>query len=260
MAQQTQIGRVGEAWHAFTSRFPTVVSLAAADQADVIRAWRGLGYNRRAINLWRAARAIVEEHGGLVPRSVSGLESLPGVGPYTARAVAAIAYGTPVGAVDTNVRRVLSRAVTGSISGIGGRELQALADTATPRDRAADWTHAVMDVGATYCRTSRPACGSCPAAACCRYAATGGAEEEPRDRIASRAGRAGGGFPATSRWLRGRILDELRDVEPGRWRVLVPPIGLHDASAVAVSLAALAADGLAEVDQGSPLRARLPIG
>ncbi len=260
MAQQTQIGRVGEAWVAFTSRYPTVVSLAAADQAEVIRAWRGLGYNRRAINLWRAARVIVDEHGGMVPRSVAGLESLPGVGPYTARAVAAIAYGTPVGAVDTNVRRVLSRAVSGSISGLAGRELQTLADAASPRDRAADWTHAVMDVGATFCRTSRPVCGACPVAAWCRYAATGGAEEGLREGVPSRAGRAGGGFAATTRWLRGRILDELRDAEPGRWRVLDPPIGSHDASAVAVSLAALAADGLAEIDEASPLRARLPIG
>ena len=88
-------------------RFPTVETLAAATPADVLRAWQGLGYNRRALNLWRAARRIVDEHGGRVPADLAALESLPGVGPYTARAVAALAFGLPVGAVDTNVRRVL---------------------------------------------------------------------------------------------------------------------------------------------------------
>ena len=95
--------------------FPTIADLAAASPADVLRAWRGMGYNRRALNLWRAARIVVEEHGGELPSDVAALERLPGIGPYTARAVAAIAFRTPVGAVDTNVRRVLGRAIGGAI-------------------------------------------------------------------------------------------------------------------------------------------------
>ena len=113
MAQQTQATRAGEAWTRFMDAFPTVASLAAATPADVLRAWHGLGYNRRALNLWRAARTIVEVHGGTVPADLDALRALPGVGPYTARAVAAIAFGMAVGAVDTNVRRVIGRIVAG---------------------------------------------------------------------------------------------------------------------------------------------------
>jgi A/G-specific adenine glycosylase len=101
MAQQTQIVRVGEAWGEFTATFPSFERLAAATLADVLRAWRGLGYNRRALNLWRAAKVVVDEHGGRLPDDVEALERLPGIGPYTARAVAAIAFGAAVGAVDT---------------------------------------------------------------------------------------------------------------------------------------------------------------
>ena len=188
MAQQTQIGRVSEAWAAFLAAFPTIAALADATPADVLRAWRGLGYNRRALNLWRAARVVVEEHGGELPRDVAALERLPGIGPYTARAVAAIAFGLPVGAVDTNVRRVLARALTGSRDGLPAKELQRVADESVPRARPADWTHALMDVGATFCRPTAPRCGDCPARAQCRYAATAGAAEHAPAR--GRARRA----------------------------------------------------------------------
>ena len=115
--QQTQVARGGPAWEAFVARFPTVEALAAASPADVLRAWRGLGYNRRAISLQRAARIVVGELGGEFPRDVAGLERLPGVGPYTARAIASIAFALPVGAVDTNVRRVLGRVGRGRSRG-----------------------------------------------------------------------------------------------------------------------------------------------
>src|SRR5213078_2182325 len=113
-AQQTQIGRVTEAWRRFLDRFPSIDALAAASTADVLRAWRGLGYNRRALNLQRCARVVVESYGGMLPRDVRLLEQLPGIGPYTARAVAAIAFGQSVGPVDVNVRRVLTRVTGGS--------------------------------------------------------------------------------------------------------------------------------------------------
>jgi A/G-specific adenine glycosylase len=113
MAQQTQAARAAEAWGRFLAEFPTVRALAAASPAAVLRAWRGLGYNRRALALRRAAIAIVEDHGGHVPSDLEALLRLPGVGPYTARAIAALAFGRRVGAVDVNVRRVLNRAVGG---------------------------------------------------------------------------------------------------------------------------------------------------
>jgi A/G-specific adenine glycosylase len=258
MAQQTQITRVGEAWERFVAAFPSFERLAAASPADVLRAWRGLGYNRRALNLWRASRAVVEEHGGELPRDVAALERLPGIGPYTARAVAAIAFGQPIGAVDTNVRRVLGRVVTGSSEGTPPAEMQRLADAAVPPDRPADWTHAVMDVGATFCRPTRPACEPCPAKSWCRYAAAAGegaAEPVARRRSGSEAAPA---FSVSSRWLRGRILDRLRDAAPPGWNRFDGAIGEHGDEVVLGALVTLAAEGLAELDPADPRLARLP--
>ena len=250
MAQQTQIGRVADAWVDFLYAFPTIQALADASPADVLRAWRGLGYNRRALNLWRAARVVVDEHGGELPREVAGLERLPGIGPYTARAVAAIAFATPVGAVDTNVRRVLGRVLAGSRDAFGRAESQRIADESVPPERPGDWTHALMDVGATLCRASAPACDRCPAVAHCRYAVTGGSEEaaRPPGRVES--------FPSTSRWLRGRILDGLRD--GAGWVDLAAPIGEHSREAIEAALEDLASEGLVERDGAVGLRARLP--
>jgi A/G-specific adenine glycosylase len=267
MAQQTQVARAGEAWLRFMDRFPTVVDLATAAPAEVLRAWQGLGYNRRAINLQRAARVIVERHGGRVPADLQSLQALPGVGPYTARAVGAIAFGLQVGAVDTNVRRVLGRIVAGDPTAIRPSDLQTVADMAVPSDRPADWTHAIMDVGASLCRPRRPDCGGCPAQPWCRFVMqdrTGGetirvvSRGGPRQRSAPKA------FAQTSRWLRGRIVDRLRAVPDGAWMVVVGPIGVHDRGAVGTALAALGREGLVElgpVDPGATgRRARLPIG
>jgi A/G-specific adenine glycosylase len=252
MAQQTQISRVEEAWTQFLATFPTIHALAAATPADVLRAWRGLGYNRRGLNLWRAARIVVDEHGGELPREVASLERLPGVGPYTARAVAAIAFGMPVGAVDTNVRRVLGRLLAGTRDALTGHELQSLADASVAAAQPAAWTHALMDLGATVCRAQSPACATCPVRDGCRYAATGGAGEQARSTPAHEAP-----FPATSRWLRGRILDSLRD--GSGWVDVDARIGQHERPTVEVALADLAADGLIERADGDALRARLPV-
>jgi len=256
MAQQTQVARVGEAWLSFMATFPSIRVLAKAAPADVLRAWRGLGYNRRGLNLWRAARVVVEDHAGELPRDVAALERLPGVGPYTARAVAAIAFGMRVGAVDTNVRRVLGRVVAGSRDAVHGRELQALADALVPPDEPAAWTHALMDLGATICRAQTPVCAGCPVRAFCRYAAADGAGEQARAQARARPAREAP-FPSTSRWLRGRILDSLRDGSD--WVDVDDRIGQHDRPAVEVALADLAADGLIERADGNALRARLPV-
>ena len=262
MAQQTQVSRADEAWQVWMRRFPTIEALAAASTADVIRQWAGLGYNRRAVNLQRAARLIVDRHGGRVPSDLASLQALPGVGPYTARAVAATAFGEPVGAVDTNVRRVLGRVAAGDACVLSDRELQALADRVVPRRRPAAWTHALMDLGATVCRPRVPRCLECPARAWCAYARTGGSGERRRAGVARRGPSAAGAsvatpFPSTSRWLRGRIVERLRDA--GGWLAFEEPIGGHGLRAVHAAIHALARDGLAEVDgTGEGIRARLP--
>lgn len=267
MAQQTQAARAAEAWTGWMARFPSVEALAEAPVADVLRAWAGLGYNRRAVHLHRAARAIVEQHGGQVPSDVAALEALPGVGPYTARAVAAIAFGVPVGAVDVNVGRVLGRLVAGGPEALSPSAMQALADAWVPEDRAGPWTHALMDVGQRVCRAQRPNCADCPAIAWCAYAA-GVRPAEPSPG----AGKAGGTstratgsrqrrpeppFGATNRWLRGRIVDRAR--EATGWTRFDEPLGDHELPAVRTAVLALAREGLLEVrETPSGLEARLP--
>jgi A/G-specific adenine glycosylase len=256
MAQQTQVGRVGPAWAAFMTRFPTVDSLAEASPAEVIRAWAGLGYNRRALNLRAAAQVIVARHGGNVPADLAQLEALPGVGPYSARAVGSIAFGMEVAAVDTNVRRVVGRIVMGH-EAVPAAELQLAANELVPNGRAADWTHAVMDVGATFCGMREPCCTDCPARTWCRFAGTplGTARLVPA-AVTSPAAL----FPSSQRWLRGRIVARLREAETSQWLRFRGDIGKHGASAVQAALAKLADEGLLERHPDDPQLARLPIG
>jgi A/G-specific adenine glycosylase len=258
MAQQTQAVRAAERWERFMTRFPTVEALADASLADVLREWQGLGYDRRGRDLWRAARAIVADHGGRVPHDLATLETLPGVGPYTARAVAALAFDMPVGAVDTNVRRVLGRIVTGEpVATMTTREMQSLADDAVPPGRSGAWTHALMDIGATICRAASADCEICPAQAWCRFAAAGAVVTRPVGVARERAAP----FVTTNRWLRGRILDRLRGAPERAWTTFDEPLGTHDSAAVDLALDALAADGMVELDAthttGGPRRARL---
>jgi A/G-specific adenine glycosylase len=223
-----------------------------------------MGYDRRALNLRRAAQVIVAEHGGRVPSDIAVLEALPGIGPYTARAVASIAFGQRVGAVDTNVRRVLARALglDGPTVTPASRDLQATADASVDPDRPADWTHAVMDLGATVCKPRTPVCEACPIAAWCRFAALGPPEPGPSRRhvrasTAARAARPRPAFTATTRWLRGRILDRLRAAIDPAWTRIDGPIGIHDQGAVTAALVTLAAEGLIELDPADRRRARL---
>ena len=254
MAQQTQIGRVGPAWATFMARFPTSGALAAASSADVLRAWSGLGYNRRAVALQRAAVLIEERHGGRVPDDLSALEALPGVGLYTARAVASLAFGRPVGAVDVNVRRVLTRLASPIAEPMPPGRLQAIADALVPRDRSTDWTHALMDLGATLCRPVSPRCDGCPARSACAFGRSSGARQPTAERR-SRAPDLP--FERTSRWLRGRIVRRLAAAPDGAWLVVEGPIGTHDETAVRLALRALEADGLVEL-AADERRARLP--
>jgi A/G-specific adenine glycosylase len=256
--QQTQVSRGGPAWQAFVARFPTVETLAVATPADVLRAWRGLGYNRRAINLHRTARIVVEDLGGRFPTAVAELERLPGVGPYTARAVASIAYGHRVGAVDTNVRRVIGRVVAGDPAGLVARDLQAIADRLAQVDRPADWTHAMMDLGSSVCRPREPRCGHCPVMKHCRYARDRKTAPMPvlavsPVRPGSRATRERAfPFELSRRWLRGRILDRLREVDGEGWATFAGALGDHDLATVLATVRILAREGLAELDPDRP--------
>ena len=157
MLQQTQASRIAERFPLWMDRFPTAASLADAPPSAVLAAWSGLGYNRRALALQRAAASVTAQGW---PRDVDGLQRLPGIGPYTARAVASLCFGEPVGVVDTNVRRWLLRRFAVPDT---PRDLQALADALAdgPGDPAA-WTHATMEFGANVCRARAPRCDSCP--------------------------------------------------------------------------------------------------
>ncbi len=245
MSQQTRIDRVEGHWRRFLALYPTPSALAAAPLRDVVRAWAGLGYNRRAVNLQAAARAIVERHAGRVPGTAAELETLPGIGPYTARATAATAFAVPVAAVDVNVRRVVGR-LAGDPLALA--EIQRRSDALVDPARPDLWTHAVMDLAATVCRRRAPACTDCPLAEWCRSRGTAG--EEPRAR------GAGTPFPTTRRWLRGRLLAEIAAAEGDGWLDVDGGRGVHEPSAVREAVGGLARDGLVEIDAAGRARIR----
>jgi A/G-specific adenine glycosylase len=168
MLQQTTVAAVKSYFATFTNRWPTVVALAAAPEADVMSAWAGLGYYARARNLIACARAVVAEHGGRFPDTEEGLRALPGVGAYTAAAVAAIAFDRPTVVVDANVERVVARLFAISTPLPKARaEIRAVAARISPQTRAGDFAQAMMDLGSLVCTPRAPTCALCPIAATC---------------------------------------------------------------------------------------------
>jgi A/G-specific adenine glycosylase len=170
MLQQTQVSTVIPYYRRFLARFPDLPALAHADLDDVLHHWSGLGYYARGRNLHKAARQVLAEHGGRLPADVEALAGLPGIGRSTAGAIAAIAYGIRAPILDGNVKRVLAR--YHSVAGYPGdaeplRALWSLADEHTPHQRVADYTQAIMDLGATLCTRSRPRCADCPVSEGC---------------------------------------------------------------------------------------------
>lgn len=253
MLQQTQTGRVAPTYEAFLQRFPSLDRLAHAPAMDVIQAWRGLGYNRRAVDLHRAAQTLVAEHGGIYPSSVAALRRLPGLGEYTSSAIACFAFDAQVPVVDTNVRRVLSRAVGGK----DGAEL----DTATvngfaaewlPAGEAYRWNQALMDIGAMVCRSSKPLCAKCPLRSSCAYYAKG-KHRSP----AARPARASEPYEGSRRQARGTIVDHLRraarkGITVGELAKRMDPDGNGaDAPRLVEILAKLESEGLAELSVGA---------
>jgi A/G-specific adenine glycosylase len=242
MLQQTPVNRVLPAYRSWLERWPTPVDLAAEAPGEAVRAWDRLGYPRRALRLHAAAQAIVERHGGEVPNDHTALLALPGVGTYTAAAIASFAFGQRHAVVDTNVRRVLARALTGvaqpSISPTAAD--QRLAGNALPSDEptAARWAVASMELGALICTARTPRCADCPIRSQCAWVLAG---SPPYDGPP----RRGQTYEGTDRQTRGRLLAVLREASA--------PVGKADLDACWPdpvqrdrALDGLVADGLVE--------------
>jgi A/G-specific adenine glycosylase len=219
MLQQTQVERVVPKFEAFVARFPDFRRLATASTADVLREWKGLGYNSRAVRLKQLAEAVCERFGGAMPRETALLRELPGVGPYTAAAIRAFAFDLDEAPVDTNIRRIVHRLFCGVEfpAKASPRELDERASELVPAGGAHDWNSAMMDLGASLCTARAPKCLLCPLRASCAAA--------PIEAAALEAARAAHAkprspqealrFESTTRYARGRIVDRLRELPPG---------------------------------------------
>ncbi|MCZ2803948.1 A/G-specific adenine glycosylase [Modestobacter sp. VKM Ac-2983] len=241
MLQQTPVRRVEPVWREWLARWPAAADLAAASPAEVIRAWGKLGYPRRALRLREAAVAITERHGGAVPADVAELEALPGIGTYTARAVACFGYGSRQPVVDTNVRRVVARLVHGRAEAAPARasDLTDIAALAPVDDaRAVRFSVAIMELGALVCVAGTPRCSICPVRDRCAWRLAGSpAHDGPARRVQK--------FAGTDRQVRGRLLDVLRAApEPVAAEALTPV--WDDAVQRSRCLDALLVDGLVE--------------
>jgi len=204
MLQQTQVGRVIPKWEAFLERFPDPATCAEAPLADVLLLWQGLGYPRRARNLHATARAAVEQHGGRLPDELDPLLALPGIGPYTARAVVAFAFERDVAVVDTNIARILARVAGERLT---AKRAQSIADESVPMGEGWTWNQVVMDLGATTCRPA-PACGNCPLAPTCAWHRAGHPEPDPSVGSAGVSTKQAR-FEGSDRQARGRVLKAL---------------------------------------------------
>ncbi len=252
MLQQTQVERVIPKYKSFLLRFPTLRLLARARFADVLREWLGLGYNGRALRLWQCARSVVRDHDGQLPHDAAQLQLLPGIGSYTAAAVAAIAFGERLAVVDVNVRRVLARALDGK-NDVAAARVSLLAQNALPQSSAAEWAQALMDVGATYCKVI-PRCQACPLRASCAHSR----------QDSSRLRRANSGMPTrtkgsphpflgSTRYYRGRVMQALSAGTSARVAALGRQVkdgfGISDEPWLRDILQGLARDGLIRIDR-----------
>lgn len=258
MSQQTPVTRVAGPWQEWLDRWPVPSALAAETPATVLRAWGRLGYPRRALRLHECAAVLARDHGDVVPDDVEVLLGLPGIGDYTARAVACFAYGQAVAVVDTNVRRVIARAVHGrELAGNPSRAELADAEALLPRrpdggyaDSAPRFSAAIMELGALVCTARKPDCEACPLLATCRWVARGRpAHDGPRPAAQK--------FAGTDRQVRGLLMAVLRDATTPVDKSRLDAVW-HDAPQRERALDSLLADGLADVDPTG--RFHLPVG
>jgi A/G-specific adenine glycosylase len=243
MLQQTPVARVEPVWREWLNRWPTPGTLAAESAGEAVRAWGRLGYPRRALRLHATATAIVDRHGGEVPDDIDALRSLPGVGDYTAAAIAAFAFGRRIEVLDTNVRRVYARVFDGRQDATSAPTVaeRAAALARIPAAAPASFSVGVMELGALVCRARAPRCDDCPVVAHCRWHVDGRPPSTDRRRSQS--------YEGTDRQVRGRLLAVLRDS-----RHPVPASSLdatwHDAEQRSRALDGLLADGLVERADG----------
>ncbi|HET9096255.1 MAG TPA: A/G-specific adenine glycosylase [Candidatus Baltobacteraceae bacterium] len=220
MLQQTQVDRVLPKYQAFVERFPDAGALAAASTADVLRMWKGLGYNSRAVRLKQIAQTLVDRFGGVMPGDEQTLRTLHGIGPYTVAAVRAFAFDCDDAALDTNVRRVTHRVLHGleHPPAVPAAQLDADARGLVPRGRGHDWNSAMMDLGAAICTARAPKCLICPLQTVCAAAPIDGAQLDAARGAHSRKRSPQEAIPfeRTTRYARGRIIDCLRDLPPGK--------------------------------------------
>lgn len=219
MLQQTQTSRVVGPWERFLEAFPSPTACANAPLAHVLKLWAGLGFHRRAKALHEAAKGMRDQHGGQVPSTVEALKALPGIGDYTAHAVACFAFGTPVAVLDTNVGRVLARAVSNRTLAV--REAQALAQEVLDVKQPAQFNQTMLDLGAQFCKSS-PLCDECPMSGLCRWRNEGGEDPAPTSAGVSKPQST---FKGSDRQVRGRILAVLRE---GRISAAKLRAHLHD--------------------------------
>lgn len=246
MLQQTPVSRVIPRLEEWLTRWPTPAALAAVPPGEAVRAWQSLGYPRRALWLHAAAVAITEQHDGVVPEDVDALLALPGIGDYTARAVAVFAYGNRHPVVDTNIRRVIARAIDGQAEpGPPGKRDLAAMEALLPEDRpaAAAFNAGMMELGAIVCVARSPRCDECPVASRCAWRQAGyPAYDGPKKAVQKR-------YEGSDRQVRGRILAELRashiPVTAAELETVWPDAAQRDRA-----LAGLLADGLAVAAEG----------
>jgi A/G-specific adenine glycosylase len=257
MLQQTQVSRVQEKLPHFLKRFPSIYALAKASKADVIRAWHGMGYNNRAVRLSELAKLIATMHRNRFPSDIADLQSLPGIGPYTAHALACFAFRRTVPVVDVNIRRVLSRVfwkIKSHSDVKPEKEIWALAQHVLPRN-AYIWNQALMDIGATICTARKPLCNGCPVERYCRSRALGSTvSNKPTERRRLSYEPAHRGIPR--RIWRGKIIQILRRL-PKRRSISVTSLGkmmqlrLNDAGWVSAIVHQLEDDGVVSTTKRS---------
>jgi len=258
MLAQTQVDRVVPKFEAFVKRFPDFASLSRASLAGVMREWKGLGYNSRAVRLHRVAQAVVESYGGTLPSQAHALRLLPGIGAYTVAAIGAFAFNEDVAPLDTNVRRIVHRLFFGIEYPVNAttRELDERARALLPPGRAHDWSSAMMDLGSAVCTARAPKCLLCPLRADCAAAPVNAAQlESARIAGAKRASPQNAiPFEQSRRYARGRIIDRLRDLPPGERISLldlhsaVPAFSARTVEDLRELVAALEKDGLVTHD------------
>ncbi|MBI5472211.1 MAG: A/G-specific adenine glycosylase [Ignavibacteriae bacterium] len=258
MLQQTQVSRVLIKYPEFLKRFPSLRSLARARQRDVVIAWKGMGYNNRAVRLHQLAQAVTEHHGGRIPSTFEQLIALPGVGRYTANALLSSAFGKRAAIVDVNVQRVLSR-IFWTMKSFDARraalDIWTFAEHILPTGRVYDWNQALMDFGATVCTARQPQCPRCPVMSLCK------SRSSMMTRRASISKREAtlNGIP--NRIHRGRIIERLRSVNNSRpirfhtlGKSILPNFSVRHHAWFALLLSGLAKDGLVRIAGNGSLK------